>query len=166
MTDDLDTLRPEVRGLGPCKMCGASGYSLSYGGPDICPACDCGTDPEVTRLKRELVEMKQTFDLRWKADMHAIKQWRVAHPGNDLVMPDHADMCVWLMSELATAQNTINAQQDTMGALKRKLALAEAELAALKARMKPCARVVGGEVRAFMDPDDEGKYVAVVVVEE
>lgn len=41
-----------------------------------------------------------------------------------------------------------------------------AELAAIKARMKPCARVTDGEVRAFMDPDDEGKYVAVLVVEE
>lgn len=38
-------------------------------------------------------------------------------------------------SELAIAQNTINAQQDMMGALKRKLALAEGELAALKARI-------------------------------
>lgn len=39
-------------------------------------------------------------------------------------------------AELATAQNTINAQQGTMGALKRKLALAEAELTALKARIR------------------------------
>ncbi len=98
---DLGTLRPEVRGLGPCKMCGASGYSLSYGGPDICPACDCGIDPEVTKLKRELVEMKQSFVLRWEADMRAIKQWRTAHPGSELVMPDHADLCMWLMDELA-----------------------------------------------------------------
>lgn len=42
----------------------------------------------------------------------------------------------------------------------------QAELATLKARMKPCARVVGGEVRVFMDSGDEGKYVAVLVVEE
>ena len=43
---------------------------------------------------------------------------------------------------------------------------AEAELAALKARMRPVARVENGEVRALMDHADEGKYVAVLVVEE
>lgn len=45
-------------------------------------------------------------------------------------------------AELGEAQNTIAAQQDTMGALKRKLALAEGELAALKARILPGAAKV------------------------
>jgi len=27
---------------GPCKMCGATNYVLSYGGPDVCPSCDAG----------------------------------------------------------------------------------------------------------------------------
>jgi hypothetical protein len=26
---------------GPCKLCGAVNYPLSFGGPDICPICDC-----------------------------------------------------------------------------------------------------------------------------
>lgn len=26
---------------GPCLGCGATSYSLSTGGPGICPACDC-----------------------------------------------------------------------------------------------------------------------------
>lgn len=26
---------------GPCKICGAVDYLLSFGGPDICPVCDC-----------------------------------------------------------------------------------------------------------------------------
>lgn len=30
---------------GPCVVCGATNYSLSYGGPTICPACDCGASP-------------------------------------------------------------------------------------------------------------------------
>ena len=55
---------------------------------------------------------------------------------------------------------------DAYDAMRTRAEKAEAELAALKARMKPCAQVVGGEVRALMDPDDEGKYVAVLVVEE
>lgn len=45
-------------------------------------------------------EMQHTFELRWAADMRAIKRWQAAHPGNDLVWPDHADLVVWLMEEL------------------------------------------------------------------
>ena len=26
---------------GPCKLCGAINYPISYGGTDICPICDC-----------------------------------------------------------------------------------------------------------------------------
>lgn len=56
------------------------------------------------KLRREFMlerdELQQTFDLRWNADMRAIRRWQAAHPGNDLVWPDHADMVVWLMEEL------------------------------------------------------------------
>lgn len=45
-------------------------------------------------------ELDATFDLRWKADMRAIKRWQEAHPGNDLTWPDHADMVVWLLEQL------------------------------------------------------------------
>ena len=27
---------------GPCVSCGATNYPLSFGGPTICPMCDCG----------------------------------------------------------------------------------------------------------------------------
>jgi hypothetical protein len=42
-------------------------------------------------------ELQRTFDLRWAADMRAIKRWQEAHPGNDLVWPDRADLVVWLL---------------------------------------------------------------------
>lgn len=35
---------------GPCVVCGATDYSLTLGGPTICPSCDCGRDPEIGRL--------------------------------------------------------------------------------------------------------------------
>lgn len=41
---------------GPCIMCGATNYSLSYGGPNICPSCDCGIPPEVTKLRGQMSE--------------------------------------------------------------------------------------------------------------
>lgn len=27
---------------GPCVICGARSYGVSFGGPSICPSCDCG----------------------------------------------------------------------------------------------------------------------------
>jgi hypothetical protein len=42
-------------------------------------------------------ELQRTFDLRWDADMRAIKRWQAANPGNDLVWPDRADLVVWLL---------------------------------------------------------------------
>ena len=51
-------------------------------------------------MAEELEDMQCTFDLRWKADMRAIKRWQEAHPGNDLVWPDHADLVVWLLEQL------------------------------------------------------------------
>lgn len=46
--------------LGPCLICGSFGYSMSMGGPGICPKCDCGHFDAVT------VEMqaKAMADLR------------------------------------------------------------------------------------------------------
>ncbi len=50
----------------------------------------------------ELIERRASFDLRWDADMRAIKRWQAAHPGNDLTWPDHADMVVWLLEQIET----------------------------------------------------------------
>lgn len=47
----------------------------------------------------EIEEHDHSLEIRWKADMRAITRWRVAHPGNDLESPDHADLCVWLLGE-------------------------------------------------------------------
>jgi len=48
----------------------------------------------------QLEEMEQSFDLRWKADMRAIKMWQEGHPERELTWPDHADMVVWLLTAL------------------------------------------------------------------
>jgi hypothetical protein len=31
---------------GPCILCGATNYPSSFGGPLICPSCDCGNPPQ------------------------------------------------------------------------------------------------------------------------
>lgn len=55
----------------------------------------------------ELEEREQSFALRHDADMRAIKRWQEAHPGNDLVWPDHADMCMWLLGEIERLRDAL-----------------------------------------------------------
>jgi hypothetical protein len=53
------------------------------------------------RIGEELAEARATdevFDMRWNADMRAIKMWQ-ANSGRDLTWPDHADLCVWLLEQ-------------------------------------------------------------------
>jgi len=56
--------------------------------------CDC------IEARVHAAELTALFNMRWKADMRAIKRWQAAHPDRANVWPDHADMVVWLMDEL------------------------------------------------------------------
>lgn len=51
-------------------------------------------------LLEKLDELERVFDHCWEADQRAIKRWQAAHPGNDNVWPDRADLVVWLMEQL------------------------------------------------------------------
>jgi hypothetical protein len=48
-------------------------------------------------------ELQHTLDLRWKADMRAIKLWQ-KKTGRKLSWPDHCDMVVWLLEQLDEAK--------------------------------------------------------------
>lgn len=52
------------------------------------------------RAELERAELQATFDLRWQADMRAIKRWQAAGSGLDLTWPDHSDLVVWLLDLL------------------------------------------------------------------
>jgi hypothetical protein len=54
--------------------------------------------------------MKATFDIRWKADMRAIKKWQ-EKTGRDMVWPDHADMCVWLMEQIDQLEKKLKVKE-------------------------------------------------------
>ena len=56
--------------------------------------------PDLRRIADDIEEHRYSFDLRWKADMRAIERWQGAHPGKELVWPDHADLVVWLLEQL------------------------------------------------------------------
>lgn len=47
----------------------------------------------------ELREHEYSANLRWKADMRAIRRWQAA-TGRNMTWPDHADMVVWLLERL------------------------------------------------------------------
>lgn len=62
-------------------------------------AGEAGLRGEIADLRRELAEYELSFDFNWRSRMEAIKRWQRAHPGKDLVWPDHTDLCVWLMEQ-------------------------------------------------------------------
>ena len=45
-------------------------------------------------------KLEQLFDLRWAADMRAIKAWQIAHPDQPKTWPDHADLGTWCLSRI------------------------------------------------------------------
>jgi NTP pyrophosphatase (non-canonical NTP hydrolase) len=46
---------------GPCQVCGCVNYAASFGGPTICPSCDCGFygAPVVQRQGREIIALRE-----------------------------------------------------------------------------------------------------------
>lgn len=52
-------------------------------------------------LQEEVIELRRGFELRWRASIRAMERWRAEDPVNrELIMPDHADLCVWLLEQL------------------------------------------------------------------
>lgn len=47
---------------------------------------------------KRAAELDRTFDLMWCAQQRAIDAWQAAHPGKEMVWPDHADLVTWLLS--------------------------------------------------------------------
>lgn len=71
---------------------------------------------KVAEARVGIEELQAGFDLRWKADMRAIKRWQEA-TGRELVWPDHADLVVWLLEQLEdrdAARNQGQGQADDL----------------------------------------------------
>ena len=65
---------------------------------------------EAGKLRRQNASLERTIEMRWDADQRAITRWREAHPCNDLVMPDHADMVVWLLEMLLIPKTALKSK--------------------------------------------------------
>jgi len=78
-----------------------------------CKECRC-MEEEMAELQYKIKELEASADLRWKADMRAIKMWHDA--GNDdMVWPDHADLVVWLAKQLEDAKEVLQALSTRFG---------------------------------------------------
>jgi hypothetical protein len=86
------------------KLPSASGGKLEFA--RMCSNCGgvwpCWAGQAFKALKSAEQEQREhdaSFNIRWKADMRAIKRWQEANGQPDM-WPDHADLCVWLMGQL------------------------------------------------------------------
>ncbi len=59
---------------------------------------------ELATLRAENAELQRTFDMNWDAQMRAVERWREANPGNELVLPDTADLTLWLLERAEPAE--------------------------------------------------------------
>ena len=76
--------------------------------PDAAPFDDAFLgDGESVHVTQEAAELEAIFDLEWQAD--AVARWREANPGNELVLPDRANMVVWLLDRLAAQEAELEA---------------------------------------------------------
>ncbi len=66
----------------------------------------------------QVAEIQATFDLRWAADMRAIKRWQAA-TGRTLTWPDHSDLCVWLLQELDIAEEYRQKIEEALAGLEK-----------------------------------------------
>lgn len=58
-------------------------------------------DEQIAALTAELDEVRRVFRSQWDAQMRGVQRWRDEHPGNELVLPDHADLTEWFVEQLA-----------------------------------------------------------------
>jgi hypothetical protein len=82
-------------------------YVLDLDGKEMALCQMPDGEQHAEEIVNALNEDDDRFNLRWDADMRAIKRWQEAHPGNDMVWPDHADLVVWLLERLDATRRTI-----------------------------------------------------------
>jgi hypothetical protein len=80
-----------------CPRCGAVSHHPKDEEHGYCGACHDFTG-------HPTAELQLWYDLRSAADQMAVAKWRAANPGKELVIPDHADLVIWLLDQLASYQ--------------------------------------------------------------
>lgn len=55
---------------------------------------------ELAQTRQALAALQATSDLRWDADMRAIRRWQRDAPGRLTLWPDQVDLICWLLEQL------------------------------------------------------------------
>jgi len=104
---------------GPCAICGDINYSLSCGGPTICPKCDCGNFDAATvetQAKVIIALREQLHYLTGTCEL-AMKHRDVAEHALEIALADNPtgpiDSCRWiaLLERAETAEAKLAAQR-------------------------------------------------------
>jgi hypothetical protein len=81
--NEIDKLRNEI-----ARLKGQTNWVCSCGGTD----CEG---------QKENAVLRDTLDAVIEAGGRGVDLWRSAHPGNELVIPDRAEMVAWLLEQNA-----------------------------------------------------------------
>ncbi len=136
--DLMDGWRDDVENWGLHQMCRVLRAQMEQ--------FDKEAEQERDQYLKERAGRWAERDDNWEADQRAIKLWQEAHPDSDVVLPNHADMVVWLLdawNTLAGAAVEAEAEIDGLTAdVERALStIAEYEAAEQRALAAvPCAR--------------------------
>lgn len=98
----------------------------------------------VLELEADNADLQATFDLVYAASQRGIKAWQAAHPGNDLVWPDQANMVEWLCDRVAELEAEHARRADVLKA--EHVAAADALLRAQE-RLAALEKLVGSRAR-------------------
>lgn len=91
-----------------------AGEATPYSTSDALTTALVNNLPAIIAALREVDELNRVFDMKWEADRRATKRWQEAHPGNDNVWPDRADMVVWLMDQHEAALRQPRMDEETV----------------------------------------------------
>ncbi len=83
--------------------------------------CNCGHcyDPDLReraeRAEAENAELEQVFELQHSRSIEAVKLWRAAHPGNDLVLPDLWTLWTWVLDRITALEKDARRLEGIIG---------------------------------------------------
>lgn len=58
----------------------------------------------IAELETEVEAHENRFDAFWSALQRGTDRWRAANPGNELVLPDMANLTTWLLDRVETLE--------------------------------------------------------------
>jgi hypothetical protein len=87
-----------------CPVCGVTSHHPMDEDYGYCGRCHAFTGtpkkaPAATDTSE--AELQFWFDMHRASDQMALAQWRAAHPDSELMIPEHADLVIWLLDQLA-----------------------------------------------------------------